>query len=496
MNLLYLGIVLAYFLIILLVGTFLRGAAKTSDSFLIAGRSMGIVLCTATIAGEWLGGMSTIGTSELAMTSGFFPMWYNISTAVGMMIFGFTVASIYRRNQVHTVGEMLEKLYNRQTRTIASVCFVAAFMILSYLQLQAVGSVMSEMLGIEYWVGILIAGILITAYVIRGGIESIAATNLLHVGLMYITLLTAYIIAMIKLGGYSGLFSQLETVTDIETVQRFRNPFSSGLAPIAAWLLGGILSGFASQASIQPVFAARDVRTAKWSAVLSGLIIAPLGVIVATLGMVRRSEFFGGGELSSLKQALPNLLMNPDFIPPWVGALGIAGILAAILSTVGPVMFAISTILTKDIYHRLIREDATDQQVLRMSRMLTIAVGLAVTPMAILLKGAILDAAYVTYAIRASAAIAVLFGIFWMKGNIPVPTPKAAVTALISSTAASVVFMIFRTQITAVLGFTVDKVYAALFFALISILIVTPFTRDDNRGGGIVRDGGTEGLRD
>lgn len=86
MNILYLGIVLSYFGIILLIGTFLRGAAKTSESYLIAGRSMGIVLCTATIAGEWLGGMSTIGTSELAMTSGFFPMWYNVSTAVGIMV--------------------------------------------------------------------------------------------------------------------------------------------------------------------------------------------------------------------------------------------------------------------------------------------------------------------------------------------------------------------------------------------------------------------------
>ncbi len=487
MNLLYLGIVLAYFILILLVGMFLRGAAKTSDSYLIAGRSMGIILCTATIAGEWLGGMSTIGTSELAMTSGFFPMWYNISTAVGMVIFGFTVASIYRKNRVHTVGEMLEKLYNRRTRTIASVCFIAAFMILSYLQLQAVGSVMSEMLGIKFWIGIVVAGVLITGYVLRGGIESIAATNLLHVGLMYATLLTAYIAAMVKMGGYEGLFTQLESVTDPEMVARFRNPFSAGMAPIAAWLLGGILSGFASQASIQPVFAARDIRTAKWSAVLSGLIIAPLGIIVATLGMVRRSEYFGAGELSSLKQALPNLLMNPDFIPPWVGALGIAGILAAILSTVGPVMFAISTILTKDIYHRLINEDATDEQVLKMSRMLTIAVGIVVTPMAILLKGAILNAAYITYAIRASAAVIVLLGIFWIRGNISVPTPKAAITALISSTAASLLFVIFQTQITAFLGFTVDKVYAALFFALVSIFIVTPLTNGDERGAGIER---------
>jgi solute:Na+ symporter, SSS family len=484
MNLLYLGIVLSYFGFILFIGTFLRGAAKTSDSYLIAGRSMGIVLCTATIAGEWLGGMSTIGTSELAMTSGFFPMWYNVSTAAGMMIFGFTIASIYRRNNVTTVGEMLEKLYNRRTRSVASVCFVAAFVILAYLQLQAVGSVMSEMLGIRYWIGIVTAGFLVTAYVLRGGIASIGATNLVHVGLMYATLLTAYIVALVKIGGYGGLFAELEIATDAETAARFRSPFSAGIAPIAAWLLGGILSGFASQASIQPVFAAKNISVAKWSAVLSGLIIAPLGVIVATLGMVRRTNFFGSEEIASLKQALPNLLMNPDFIPPWVGALCIAGILAAILSTVGPVMFAISTILTKDIYHRIIREDATDAEVLRMSRLLTVAVGMLVTPMAIVFRGAILEAAYITYAIRASAAVAVILGIYWMRGSQAAPTPKAVIAALISSTAASILFVLFEPQITALFGFTIDKVYAALFFAVASILVVTPLTNGEARGGG------------
>ena len=478
---LYLVIVIAYLGMIALVGIFLRGAAKTSDSYLIAGRNMGIVLCTATITGEWLGGMSTIGTSELAMTSGFFPMWYNASTALGMMVFGFTLASIYRRNQVATVGEMLEKLYNRRVRSIASICFIGAFAILSYLQLQAIGSVLSELLRIPFWIAVMAAGILITAYVLRGGIESIGATNLIHVGWIYATLVTAYIVALVKMGGYSGLFHELAKATDAETVARFRNPFSAGLAPIAAWLLGGILSGFASQASIQPVFAAKSIAVAKRSAVLSGLFIAPLGLIVATLGMVRRTNVFGSGEMTSLKQALPNLLMDPKFIPPWIGAFGIAGILAAILSTVGPVMFAMSTILTKDIYHGIIKKEATDAQLLRMSRLLTIAVGVTVTPMAILFKGVILDTAYITYAIRASAAVVVLFGIYWVRNSIPVPTSKAVIAALISATAASILFVIFDPQIRAWLGFSVDKVYAALFFAVASLLIVTPLTNGKKR---------------
>ncbi len=118
MNILYLGIVLSYFGIILLIGTFLRGAAKTSESYLIAGRSMGIVLCTATIAGEWLGGMSTIGTSELAMTSGFFPMWYNVSTAASILFV------IFEPQITALLGFPVDKVYAALFFALASIMIV------------------------------------------------------------------------------------------------------------------------------------------------------------------------------------------------------------------------------------------------------------------------------------------------------------------------------------------------------------------------------------
>jgi SSS family solute:Na+ symporter len=465
-------IIVVYFVGLIAVGYVTRRLSKTSTDFLIAGRNLGLVLCTVTILGEWLGGMSTVGTAEKAYAHGFFPMWYNLSTATGMALFGFLLAKRYRESNLHTVGEMLEKLFDRRVRVITSLCFVVAFVILSYIQLQAVGGVTAQLLGLDYRLAVLVSGILVTFYVAFGGMKSIALTNLIHVLLLYSTLITVFVLTLVRMGGYAGLFAALGERLGPAEVAGLRNPFSQGLGPVLAWLLGGILAGFASQASIQPVFAARDIRTARRASYLSALFIAPVGIMVSTLGMAVRAGI-AGGPPPTVKETLPFLLMRAELLPPWLSGLAMAGIVAAILSTVAPVMFAVSTIITKDLYQAVFNAGADDRKLFRMSRIFVVLIGLLSIPLAIWLRGLILDTAYITYAIRGAAAVAVLAGIFWVREGRPVPPPRAIRVAMVVSTAASLAFVLFNRQITALLGFPVDKVYASIFFSLASILLIT-----------------------
>ncbi len=469
-------IIVDYFILLVGLGLFARRYSRNSTDFLIAGRNLGIVLCTAAIAGEWVGGMSTVGTAEKAYTSGFFPIWYNISTAIGMVIFGFTLASVYRKNNVHTVGEMMEKIFNRRTRIITSLSFAAAFVILGYIQFQTIGSIAAQVLHIDYTTAVIVSGILITIYVYFGGMHSIALTNFVQFILLYVTLITVFILVLIKTGGYGGLFTKLAEVLPADQVANFRNPLSLGYGPVISWLIGGILAGFASQASIQPVFAARDIHTAKRSAMFSALFIAPIGFIVTTLAIAVRTGIFGGQPPTS-QETLPYLLMSSNFLPPWLSGLAMAGILSAIVSTIAPVMFAVSTIMTRDIYQLVFKKEAEDRKILQVSKNFVIITGLISIPLAIFLRGSLLDTAYITYAIRASAAIAILMGLYHVKGFIPKPTPQAVSTAMIAAAVSSVAFVVFKNEITVFMGFAIDKVYAAIFFTVVSILVVTGFTK-------------------
>jgi len=517
MHLVQFFVIVAYFLLLVIVGYLTKKFSKSSSDFLIAGRNMGLALVTVSVVGQWLGGMSTIGTAEKAYQSGFFPLWYNVSTATGMFLFGLTLAAVYRRNQVHTVGEMIEKMFNKNVRVISSLAFLIAFVILSYLQLQAIGSLFSQLFGgilgnvgaaltsffgggaalfTPYNIAIIASGLFVIAYVYEGGMKSIALTNMMHIILLFTTIITVYVLVLVKVGGYGNLFETLKNVTEAQQLvsgadpasaaaagadlaRSFKNPFSLGVGKVIAWLLGGILAGFASQASIQPVFAAKDIKTAKRGAILSAFLIAPLGIFVTTMGIAVRAGFFGALPSGNAKETLPFLLMNSDLMPEWLSGLASAGILAAILSTVAPVMFAVSTIVVKDFYHNVINPNAEDAKLLKISKRMTIIVGLSVIPMAIFIKGGILEMAYLTYGIRGAAAIVVLLGIYLInkKNGKPIITCAAANAAFISSTVGIILYVLFKTQITAVLGFGVDKVYVALFFSLVSALLVTLFTR-------------------
>nr|HPK05218.1 hypothetical protein [Bacteroidales bacterium] len=78
----YLIVILAYFTLVTLISVLTRKvASRSAADFLVAGRNLGLVSCAVVVAAEWLGGMSTIGVSEQAFTTGTLqPILYNIST--------------------------------------------------------------------------------------------------------------------------------------------------------------------------------------------------------------------------------------------------------------------------------------------------------------------------------------------------------------------------------------------------------------------------------
>jgi SSS family solute:Na+ symporter len=346
----YAATVLVYFGVIVSISLFTRRlAGRSAADFLIAGRNLGTLVCAVVVAAEWLGGMSTIGVSEKAFSGGTLqPVLYNIATATGMVIIGFTVARHYREKQVHTVSEMLEVLFGTRARQVSAIAFLIAYVTLSYVQLQTCASIISPLFNTGWVSAVFVSAAIITVYMYVGGMHAIALVGVIHVVVMFVSIGLALAIGLTKVGGLGGLELRLLSAGGPQSPF---NPFGGDLSYAGSLLLGGVLGGMAGQASIQPIFAARSAEVAKRAALVSGLIIAPFGILVGLLGLIGRSgAFLDPAGISSARTILPRLFTTPEFIPPALGGLALAGILAAILSTVGPVNFAVVTIATKDIY--------------------------------------------------------------------------------------------------------------------------------------------------
>lgn len=456
----YFLIVVAYFAAIILLSVFTRKVASRSVAdYLVAGRNLGVSFCAVVVAAEWLGGMSTIGVSEKAFTTlSFQPILYNVSTAIGMVIIGFTVASIYRRQNVHTVSEMIDHLFGSDAKKISAIAFLVAYITLAYVQMQTAASVLSAIFGISWIAAILISALVITFYTYLGGMHALALTSIVHTFMMFFGVGIATVIGMSKIGG----FAELQQILGSQGAGNIYNPFGAGLSQAFSLLLGGVLGGMAAQASIQPIFAAKDAKTARKASVASAFLIAPFGIMTALLGLIGATGIYIA-QTTNPKLVLTTLLTNPEFIHPVFGGLALAGILAAILSTVGPVNFAVVTIATKDIYSGFINPQAEEKKVIAVARRLVVIVTLVTLPLAIMFQKGILDAAYVSYAIRSIGAIVILLGIYkrnWINA-------LGVKMAFIGGTIAIFV-CILADQMK---WFHVDKTYGAVIFGILFIIL-------------------------
>ena len=494
MHYIEISVVAMYFILLIVLGKFAKGRTVNSSDFILAGRNLGTILVTTSIVGLWLGGMSTIGASEMAFSMGYFPIWFNISVAIGMVFFSFTLAAIYRKNKVKTVGEMLEKIFNKRVRTTVSFAFLIAAIILSFLQLQAIGSLFGQLFNLSVQISIIISGIVVVLYIYEGGMKSLAMTNFIHVVLLLVSTLIIFFIVLNRIGGFEELFTKLNDRFIIEghsidsakiLVNQYKNPFSSGLSKVIAWLIGGILAVFATQAALQPIFAAKDVKTAKRASIFSAILIAPLGFLIATIAIAVRTGYFGILPLDNANETIPFLLMKGEIMTPWLTGLVSAGIIAAIFSTLAPTIFAATTIIVNDVCPVLRGEknnNIADLQKLRNSKKITVSIGIIIIPMALFIKSGILESAYITYAIRSSAAILIIFGYYFIskKTGRTIFTNISAVASIISAITGVIIFLLFPkffNSLSITFGFTIDKVFVTLFFAITTLIITTIFTK-------------------
>ena len=434
---LHLIIILVYFLVVnLAVFLTAKAAHRSSSEFLIAGRSLGVWACAMVIAAEWLGGLSTIGVSERAFTTGTLePVLYNLATSLGMLIVGFTVARHYRRRGVHTVGEMLGFLFWEKIRRVSSLAFLLAYIILAFVQIQTCAGVVAPLFGISWFWSVLVSAVIITFYTYTGGMHAIAFAGIVHMFARYLGVGIALWIGLQRAGGFEPLRQALMAGGAPENLF---NPFSHSISSSLSLLVGGVFGGMAAQASIQPVFAAKDVRTAQRAAILSAFLIAPFGFMTALLGLLARSGLFlNPADIANPKMALTGLLLTPGFISPLWGGLALAGILAAIFSTAGPVNFAIVTIATKDVFQGMLRRDATDARILQVAKRLVILINLVIVPLALGIRSGILEAAYVSYAIRSVGAIVLVLGIYYRRAV----SQTAVILAFASSIITSLYFI-------------------------------------------------------
>ncbi|MEU0491031.1 cation acetate symporter [Nocardiopsis sp. NPDC006139] len=194
-SVLAIGLVLVTSLVIGIYGV--RAARSTSD-FLVASRRVSPNWNALAIAGEYLSAASVLGLSGLLLKNGLGTMWYAVGFCAGYVAVVALVAGPMRRSGAFTVPDFAEyRLGAPRLRKLCG-CVVLVIMLLYLVpQFKGAGVVLALVSGTPYWVGVVLAGMVVSGSIAAGGMRSATYVQAFHyvVKLLFIAIPAVYLVA-------------------------------------------------------------------------------------------------------------------------------------------------------------------------------------------------------------------------------------------------------------------------------------------------------------
>jgi SSS family solute:Na+ symporter len=351
----------------LVVGRLVRGAGD----FFVAGRRLSAPLLFSTVLAANIGAGTTIGAAGLAYRDGISAWWWNGSAGIGSLVLAWWIGPrVWRLASDHdfyTAGDLLEFWYGPAVRGIvASLIWLGTLSILAA-QLIAGAAVLNAVAGISRPVGALIGAMAMTVYFVAGGLLSSAWVNVVQLVVLLGGFIAAIPLVSAAVGGVSGIAAAPDLPNGYLNFLYSSGP-QSGWANLA--LLG---PGFMiSPGLLQKAYGAVDARAIRLGIGVQGLALMLFSFIPVFLGMSARVLHPG---IASSNDVLPTVLLYQ--LPTWVGALALAAVFSAEVSTCDAILFMLSTSLSKDLYKRFINPKADDRRVLLVARLAALAGGAA-----------------------------------------------------------------------------------------------------------------------
>jgi SSS family solute:Na+ symporter len=407
-----LAMIAAYLVGTTLIGMWMVRRSRGADDWAVASSKMGVLLIAVGIAGTRVGGAATYGVAGDVITQGVWNMWYGVNTFLALALIGVFYAVPYRRLGIQTVGEVfLQRFHSRRCQWLTSLCVQIEYLIVNIIEPYVIGRILTAMTGIPFAVTVLLSGVLIVTYTSLGGIWGSAATNLIHCVAILAGLGAVAIAGLIHLGGWAQLVSSIDaTIAGSAQADRFWGIAGAGWLPVIGMFFAATMHTPAASVYCNFAAAARDERTVKRAFILGGIIAAPMPFLAGLIGLETLATYGSAAQVASY-QTLTRLAVD---INPWIGGVALAAVLAAVVSSGGPILLSSATMFVRDW---IPSSSGWNQAAkLRAYRTTTIIYGMGAAVIAWLGPiTSILDLLLFGFAMVVPPAIAVTYSLYWKR---------------------------------------------------------------------------------
>ncbi len=407
-------VVLGYFGVLFgLAWWVIRSGKDTTDDYFLAGRNLGWFVVGASIFASNIGSEHLVGLAGSGATSGVALAHYELH-AWCLLVLGWVLAPFYMRSMVYTMPEFLERRFSPASRWVLSLISLVAYVItkiavgifaggivfatlLPELQLNIGGMVLNS-----FWIGSVAVVLLTGLYTVLGGMRAVAYTEALQTLILVIgsLVLTAY--GLNALGGWdrlrevlgpemfnlwkplipAGIEGTWEPVSETGRIAWYFNSNYPWPGMLFAAPIIGLWYWCTDQYIVQRTLAARNQTEARRGTIFAAFLkLLPVFIFIIpgmiALALAKTGQ---GGGLSAIVDASGNVIpaqaqaafpmMVRDVLPTGLRGIVVAGLLAALMSSLAGVFNACSTLFTIDFYSKL-HPRATQAQLVWIGRVAT-----------------------------------------------------------------------------------------------------------------------------
>ncbi len=402
---------------------------STSAGYFLAGRNVGWFVIGASLFASNIGTEHILGLAGSGAASGVAVGQFEILASLILLLLGWVFVPFYLKSAVFTMPEFLERRYGEGSRWYLAIISIVGYILTKIsITIAAGGIVFETLMGINFWTGALIVIIATGIYTVFGGLRAVLYTDMLQMFVLIGGAIAVTVIGLSEIGGWDKMYETADS-----SFFTLWKPMSDPDFPWTGIIFGAPILGVwywcTDQFIVQRVLSAANIDNARRGTIFGGFLKQlPLFIFVVPGIIAYVLSQSGELTLDEPDQALPALIGT--LLPAGVRGLVVAGLLAALMSSLSSVFNSCSTLISWDIYRKL-HPGASDKTLVRVGQISTIgmvALGLAWIPFMDKISGQLFVYLQSVQGYIAPPIAAVfLVGIMWRRVN-----AKGAIASLIT----------------------------------------------------------------
>lgn len=347
---------------------------------------------------------SLLGAPAFIITTGMLWLQYEFAVPMAMVIIMIFLLPFYRKLNLVSVYEYLELRFGVGTRTTLSIVFQFLRAFGTGVTVYGISIVLQEILGIPFYVAVIVLGVITIIYDMLGGMEAVVLSDVIQMGILYLGILMCLIYSVSAVGGLTAVIEWFPKVEGVlaglgdlapksefhgfQTIDFQGHGLGDGKT-FAFWpmVFGGLFLYVSyygcDQTQVQREMSSKDLDETNLSLMLNGFLRFPLVLTYCFLGVcigayIAKNPEFLQNLYSSSENSYNFNLAVPKFIllnlPNGIIGMVIVALFSAAMSSLDSTINSLSATTIKDIYERFFVEGGAlaPEKQLTMSRLFTV----------------------------------------------------------------------------------------------------------------------------